>query len=410
MTQVLDMSAVLASPPSGGWPPLMAGAVRPEEGRWFWNFKFLTAKGLTSEDTNHIEYKIDRTAPSAVDSLTATPSMNVADAGKWTAASRAHITWAEKQYDSLSGVGYYQLLLNDVKAVPETKANPVQGRVYQNPGTLRSSVTIEDMPPGRTKVSIVCVDRATNEGPAASTWFYSDPGEPGGSILSPAASGQLMGLRSAISVLATDDAGVSSVSIAIDGTTVRTVTPSTLTTRFPVTYAPDWTRWSNGSHTLTVTVRDMMARETVLTKRFTLDRTAPTLRSVSVAPNPFFPRRDGYRDYARVGFVASGYTTVTLEVATVGTQPRNGVTLPSSRRWYTRTTGPRTAFWYYGSSTTGRPPFPETTINRTRRLWVRIVLRDAVGNIRYSSWQPLYVKTAPMLVRIAPNKVQVIQR
>ncbi len=410
LSQVIDIGGILNAPPTGGWPPLTPGASKPEEGRWFWNFSFTTSRGYTGSTTNHVVFGIDRTSPAAVESLTVSPSMNPAAAGGWTASSRAHISWRPKQYDALSGVGYYQVLIDDQPVIPNSPQAPSQGRVYDVPGVTPSSITIENMPPGKRKVSVVCVDRATNEGPAAVGYFYSDPDEPGGTILNPSASGVTLNGKAILSVNATDAAGVSSVTFAIDGKAVKTINASTVSTSTIFTFQPTWSDYTNGTHTLAVTVRDMLARETVLKRSFVLDRTAPRLASSSVSPNPFYPRVDGYRDTTAIKFSASEYTTVTLEVARPGTKPVEGKAMPSSRRWYKRTTGPRSSFRYDGKSDAGNDAISLAATSQTKKYWTRVVLRDAVGNTRYGPWMAMTAKTEVQFVRVAPDRVEVVQR
>ena len=62
--------------------------------------------------------------------------------------SRLHISWADKQYDALSGVGYFQILIDGAARIPDSPSNPVQGRVYSLDGVTPDGVTVENMPAG----------------------------------------------------------------------------------------------------------------------------------------------------------------------------------------------------------------------------------------------------------------------
>ena len=265
----VDVMSTLAHPPAGGWPPLMAGAQRPEEGYWDFHLAFFTTKGFASRSW-YIPFGIDRTPPRAVTGLKASPSLDVADADKWTDSSRANITWQPAKYDSLSGVAYYQVLVDGSPTIPEAGGTG-QGKVFEIPGVTPSSITVEDMPPGKHKVSIVCVDRATNEGPAASTYFMSDPDVP---TIEFGTFSPVLPAKPAISVVASDAGGIASVSYTLDGTGIGTSTSA------PYTLHPNLSRFSNGSHTLVATVKDMFGRTASVSMAITLDKTAPTLKNV----------------------------------------------------------------------------------------------------------------------------------
>jgi hypothetical protein len=269
LDSTLDVMSTLADPPAGGWPTLMPGAQRPEEGYWAFHFALFTSKGYGS-GTWTVPFGIDRTPPRAVDGLKASPTLNTADAGKWTSSSRAHVTWEPAKYDSLSGVAYYQVLIDGSDVIPGASAD--QGRVFEVPGVSPSSITVEDMPPGKHKVSIVCVDRATNKSPAASTYFMSDPDVP---TIQFGAFSPTVPAKPAISVVASDAGGVASVSYTLDGTPIGTATGA------PYTLHPNLSHFSNGPHTLVATVKDMLGRTSSVSMTVTLDRTAPTIKSVS---------------------------------------------------------------------------------------------------------------------------------
>ena len=333
--------------------------------------------------------------------LTASPSLNASDAGSWSPNTRAHVSWTPGKYDSLSGVGYYHVLIDGSASIPNAAAD--QGRVYEIPGVSPSSITVEDMPPGKHKISIVAVDRATNEGPAASTYFYSDPDFPGLVIQNPAAASTKLNAKSALSAEATDSAGISSVKFAIDGITVGTVRPASLTTDYTAKFTPKWSQFTNGTHTLEVTDYDMVGRATTRSRTFKLDTHAPSLTVVSHSGSPFYPRlRDGFKDnwsikfktgeagsasllvYSPSGALAR---TITKTIAKAGTYSMSWDGTSSKYDWMTK-------------------PAQNTD---TPKFRVKIRVRDAAGNTHTSSSYAATMKFYE-IVKTGPSTVKVVLR
>lgn len=305
LNETIDVQGIYNYPPAGGWPVPESGTTSPLEGQWWLHTKVFTSKGYISADTATWNVGIDLTKPLAVEDITASPSLDPNDAGTWAPTSRAHISWTSGAYDALSGVAYYQLYIDDQLYVPESDTSSSQGRVYELAGVTPSTLTVEDMPAGKHKVSIKCVDRATNVGPAASTYFYSDPDTPKISITAP--SGSTVAKKPTLSANATDAGGIRNVEFTVDGTRVG------LDTSAPYSVTADLDGFSDGAHTLVVTATDMYGRTAIATKTITIDKTAPVLSSVSGSASPFYPvQKDGYRDSFKVSFKSNESGTAKL--------------------------------------------------------------------------------------------------
>ena len=66
-----------------------------------------------------VKFGIDLTPPAAVQGLMASPTTDTALAGSVTAGTRTHVTWLSQDYDTLSGVAYYQVLLDGTNVIPD---------------------------------------------------------------------------------------------------------------------------------------------------------------------------------------------------------------------------------------------------------------------------------------------------
>jgi hypothetical protein len=118
------------------------------------------------------------------------------------------------------------------------------------------------MPPGAHKVSLVCVDRATNQGAAAVTHFYSDPDTPTISWADP--TGSVIDPRTRmISVNASDLAGDPVVTLSLGATALATITAP------PYAITPDLSSVATGTYTLTATVTDHLNRTVTISKSVT---------------------------------------------------------------------------------------------------------------------------------------------
>ncbi len=308
LEHTLDFMGNYSYPPTGGWPDsTLGGEIQPYEGYWYFHFKPFTSKGYVPLGTSFIKFGVDVTKPRAVTGLLASPSLDESLAGTWTESSRAHLSWDADRYDDLSGVAYYKILLDGVPVIPSESDN-AQGRVYEVVGRTPGSVTIENMPSGRHRLSVIPVDRATNEGPATSTYFYSDPDTP---TIAFGDFSRTCSTRPTFSVVTSDAAGIANVVYRLDGNLLGTQTSS------PFSISPDLSGYAEGPHTLMATATDMLGRSVSVSTTITLDKTPLVISSFTRTPSLFYPiLRDGYKDNMAVRFKVNKPCTVTLYVKT----------------------------------------------------------------------------------------------
>ena len=237
----------------------------PVDGMWYLHYMFMSTK-RASATTLQARFKIDLTAPSQVSSVTVATSSPSGSAvatqggSTWTESSRAVVRWAAEEQDALSGVAYYQVLVDGQPFVPLKDSSPELGRVYSplpGLGIHPSSLTIENMPPGRHKISVIAVDRATNESAeSTAVYFQSDPDTPKISLTSP--SGSMIGAHPSVVASASDDAGVALVEFKLDdGHGARSLLKRSST---PYSGQVDLSSFASGPCTLTATVTDRYGR------------------------------------------------------------------------------------------------------------------------------------------------------
>jgi len=316
------MGVFVASKPVGGWPVSTLGGETEEfEGLWYFNFLPFTTKGYVPQNTQSIAFGIDVTDPRAVANLKASPSLDASAANRWTGASRAHVTWLADRYDDLSGVAYYKVLVDDQPVMPPESS---EGRIFEVIGRTPAAVTLESMPAGKHKISIVAVDRATNEGPAASTYFYSDPDVPKIQLVAPTAT--IIQVKPSLVASASDLGGVKNVTFRIDGVSVGiATTPDSDGVSYR--YTPDLSGFASGTHVLSATVTDMLGRTSVVSKNITLDKTPVRVTNFSRTPSIFYPIiRDGYYDNSTIKYTLNKTATVTLRIRDSGGTVRKTMT------------------------------------------------------------------------------------
>lgn len=388
LNQTLDVQGIYASNPIG-FAALEPGARLPVEGLWWYHWRFFDELG---PDLGTITgpFRVDLTPPLPITKLTAKPYVSYAGAtsGVWFPGTRAYFFWEDKEYDALSGTAGYLVSVNDV---PLSDKPTTVLDVYHLGHTL-TSFTIEDLPAGKNKISIKSVDRATNQSPAVTTYFYSDPDTPSLKIDAPVANG-LVARSAVFSVTATDAAGIADVRFFVDGGLVGTDTSK------PYSLVKDMAAYADGPHVLTVKARDMYGREVVQSVDFVLDKILPTVSSLADSPDPFYPvLQDGYKDYTTVSFYTNepGYAYVYFYDA-AGT-PRAGRSTPISGA------GTYAVHW---DGTWNLTPDAEPAVNATYSY--RVVVVDRAGN-RTTSGKGYTTYRDYELVRVAPNAVRVVPR
>lgn len=383
LNQTLDVQGIFESNPVG-FAALEPGARLPVEGLWWYHFSFF--------DQNQVEpttytgpFRIDLTPPLPITKLTAKPyvSYTGATSGVWFPGTRAYFYWEDKEYDALSGTAGYLVSVNDVPLTndPETVLD-----VYHLGHTL-TSFTIENLPAGKSKISIKSVDRATNQSPAVTTYFYSDPDTPYLKIDAPVADG-LVSRNAIFSVTATDAAGIADVRFFVDGVLIGTDTSK------PYSLAKDMAAFTDGTHTLVVKARDMYGREVSQSLNFKLDKVAPALSSISDGPDPFYPIiADGYKDTTWVGFYTKEKVYAYLYLY------KGDGSLFAARSAYR---GPGwTGLTWDGKNAAGSTGIGTFTY--------RVMVQDPAGNQTWGKAQTITIRDYE-LVRVAPNAVKVVPR
>lgn len=391
MSHVFDMNGILASDPIG-LSSTDVGARLPIEGIWWIHYNFFN-DSMVATTTLSVPFGIDLTPPLPVSTLVARPYVGFSGttSGVWFPQTRAVVSWEDKEYDALSGTAAYEIYLNDKLITDDSDtASSTPEYVYHLPH-VTNSFTFEDLPGGKNKIMVKPVDRATNVGPGRVVYFYADPDVPTISITSPAEGG-LLGKSATYSVNASDSAGLQYVQFYIDGRLVYTDTAS------PYAVKMDMSAYANGTHQLLAKTKDMYGREVSDTHSFTLDKTPPTITSLSDSPDPFYPvMQDGYKDKTYVSFYTSepGYAYVYFYEGT-------RVVAAKSR--------PVSAAGKVGFDWDGTWNMTSDTASTNNYTYAyRVVMIDKAGN---QTWSGLGYTTMRdyEIVRVAPNAVRVIPR
>jgi len=395
--QTVDLMGVFVeSEPVGGWPVSTIGGEAEEyEGIWYFNFLPFTTKGYVPQNTLSVPFGIDVTDPRAVANLKASPGVDaIADADPWTAASRAHVTWLGDRYDDLSGVAYYKVL---VDGEPVTPAESSQGRIYEVIGRTPSAVTLENMPAGKHKISIIAVDRATNEGPAASTYFYSDPDAPKIQLIAPTAT--IIQVKPSLVASASDLGGVKNVTFRLDGVSVGTVTTPGAD-KVSYSHTPDLSSFAAGTHVLSATVTDMLGRTSVVSKNVTLDKTPVRVTNFTRTPAIFYPvKRDGYYDNSTIKYTLNKTATVTLKIRDSGGTVRKTFTA-------TKNAGNNSFTWDGKWSSDGKVHIGSSG---SSTYYYQITAVDSAGYSMTTSKISTTMRNYE-LVKTGPNTVKVVKR
>jgi hypothetical protein len=255
---------------------IAAAAGATPEGVWYLHYKFVSTF-RASTLSMHLPFKIDHTAPSRVASITLSTTVSGAPVASettstLTASSRAVVKWTAGEQDTLSliansGVAYYQVLVDGEPYVPESDEAPEQGRIYSaiwNPHP--SQITLEGMPAGRHKVTVLAVDRATNKSvESLPVYFHSDPDTPTVSWLTPTGN-TLVPTSKLLSVNASDAAGEPTVVFTIDGSSIATLTAP------PYSFDPDMSAYTTTTPiVIGATVTDLLGRSVTSTRAVTYE-------------------------------------------------------------------------------------------------------------------------------------------
>ncbi|MDZ4178309.1 MAG: Ig-like domain-containing protein [Coriobacteriia bacterium] len=376
----LDIRGIYAGGPA---TPPVPGANLGYEGRWFLHYVWYDS-GRFANTTIHIPLGIDVTPPAPVSKLVARPYKAYTGAtgpNVWFAEERCDIQWENKQYDSLSGTGIYEIWVNGV--LHDSRLWSL-GHTYTN-------VTLEDdvIKPGSNKIDIVAVDRAGNRSLPTTTYFKSDPDEPTISILTPKRD-SLVPRTSTFAVDAKDLGGVRNVRFFIDGKLVHTATKA------PYSVPLNLATYANGKHTFSATVTDMFGRQASASTTFNLDKTPVAISNVSFGPNPFYPIiREGYKDNMVVNFRLSEPASMQLIVRS-----------PDNEVWATRS-GSRAAGAASMVWDGAGPDGFVAPVNATY-TW-RLRAADRAGNVTWSPTYSVLIRNYE-LIRVAPNAVRVVAR
>jgi hypothetical protein len=387
MDTTLDLTSVMAYPPPGGWPAPEPGAEQAIEGTWYLQYKGFLNNGWAESATNVVKFGIDLTPPSTVDSLTASPTTDTAMAGHVSAGTRTHITWLGKDYDALSGVAYYQVMLDGAKAIP-LDTGDTQGRVFDIPGRAEPGVTIENLTPGKHVIEVYAVDRAGNAGNSVSTTVFSDPDVPQIAIVRP--SNGLIGLHPLLEASATDVGGIQSVVFRFDGTVVLTKTSA------PYSGTADLSAFGAGTHTLTATVTDMFGRTVTATQTVTLDPTALSITKFARNYALFYPiKRDKYYDNLTLSFYTNKVCSAKIAITnSSGTLVR---TLSVTGNTGTK----NTAVWDGKWSSDNKA--------HTGTFYLQLTATDAAGNVATTGRLSTVIRNY-QVVRISKRKVKIVAR
>jgi len=374
---LLILKADMLSTAAGS--PTLPNARFPWEGEWFLHYSFYSESDVSTL-TITVPLNVDVTPPAPVRKVVARPSAKYSGAtGGWFESNRAHVTWEDMEYDAMSGIAYYKIVVN---------GEEFDQRVWHL-GHTSTSISVEDLPPGENVIEIIPIDRATNEGPAEKVTFKSDPDYPVVKITTPSAEGQTLPVKPTFAADVTDGAGIQWVDFAIDGKSIYT--------DLEAPYAVTWNMasYSTGPHTLTVRAKDMYGHVTEAKRTFYVDKTIPIVSSLSDAPDPFYPvLKDGYKDAMTVNFFTSEGGKCALYVYD-----------SAGNLWAKRTKRCIGSGWQ-SMSWDGVGGEDEVKVGT---FTYKIEVRDAAGNPGYSATGYTTIRDYE-IVRVAPNAVQIVPR
>jgi len=407
LTGLYDFKSHVSGP--AGWTQY-PGATMPGEGVYALSFLFYNQFRVEDPASLNVRFRgLDFTRPRPVVGLSADRMGTPATANGWTETRRRNLKWdGATVYDDLAGVGGFAVSLDGKDRIfAQNRAPQIGFEPYAallNPGDADARgqldhVTIEDLPAGASSLGVTVVDRATNRSTTSTVKALVDFDTPKIAISSPSSGGYVPS-KSTFKASATDAAGITQVRYYVDGVFLGASTKS------PFSLSADLSSFSNGTHTLKAVAYDQIGgvapssgswkvpHTATATRSFKIDKTAPTVSSVSGAPNPFFPRkRDGYKDNFKVKFRASEPGTAKLTIrnskgTVVRTVTKSVAAGANSISWDGRSTG--------GSVKSG-------TFS-----W-KLTLTDRAGNAGSASTRKVSIKFYE-LVKTASNSLRVIER
>jgi len=363
-------------------PTLPAEATFSHEGRWYLHYRWYDSSRYGTP-TVSIPFGIDVTPPRSPETLTAIPHARYtgrSGSDVWFNSQRANIRWSDVEYDQLSGTALYEFTVNG-------KLHPT--RLFHL-AHVATNLTLESdvIRPGRNRIEVVAVDRATNRSAPQVVYFNSDTDTPTISVSAPRANA-LVPAVSTFSVVASDAAGIRDVRFHIDGRLVHTDTSA------PYSASLNLSAFPNGTRTFSATVTDMFGRQVTRQVPFVLDRTPPAISGFSFSPSLFYPIiRDGIRDNMTVRATISERANVQLLVYS-----------STGAVWATRSAnfpaGALSIAWN-GRGPNNSAPVPG-------RYTFRLRVQDPAGNVTWGAVHRVEIRNFE-LIRVGPNAVRVVPR
>jgi len=386
------------------WTPLAPpDPARPYEGPYHLFVQ------MFAKDTTHtpgpipargtIALGLDMTPPAQVTGLTPRPGIGDPPVNGWLKQSRVHLSWDNKVYDTLSGTGYFELFMDGKPYMKGTGEAATSRKVYDlrehYPGfgfdiNTQRAVNIEDLPAGKHTIQVRAVDRATNEGAlSAPITLQVDPDMPEIGVTWPKTNGQVIGTKPTFTASVKDLGGVKSVKFYVDGVLKYTDTTS------PYAATVDMGSAANGSsHTLRVLATDMADRTNFAERKFVIDKSVPSLTSVSANYTTFYPRkRDGYKDNLNIKFRSSEAGTAKLTI-----KNSKGTVVRTITK--TCATGSNTITW--------NGKYNNGSVKAGTFTW-KLTYTDAAGNVGSASAKKITIKFF-QLVKTSRNRLKVIER
>jgi len=374
----LDIAGIQAA----ALPTLPAGATFSHEGRWYLHYRWYDSSRHSAVTVN-IPFGIDVTPPRPLENLVAIPHVRyTGPSGRdvWFDTQRANIRWADVEYDQLSGTALYEITVNG-------RLHPA--RLFHL-DHVATSLMLEDdvIRPGRNRIEVRAVDRATNRSAPQVVYFNSDPDTPTISVSAPRANA-LVPAISTFSVVASDAAGIRDVRFHIDGNLVHTDTSAPYSARLDLRAFP------NGARKFSATVTDMFGRQVTQQVPFVLDKTPPVISRFSFGPTPFFPIiRDGIRDnmVARATISERAHVQLIVYSATGAIWATRSANFPAGS----------VAIAWNGRGPNNSAPVPG-------RYTFRFRVTDPAGNVTWGPLHSVHIRNFE-LVRVGPNAVRVVPR